>query len=67
MSEEENIEQSPEDGKTESKQEVNGEPSIVNEEIQSEISNQKSEIKNMEVHHHPNLEKKNFKEYFPEN
>jgi hypothetical protein len=32
----------------------------------SEISNQKSFIKNMEVHHHPNVEKKNFKEYFLE-
>src|SRR4051812_37079960 len=26
----------------------------------------KSEIKNMEVHHHPHVEKKNFKEYFLE-
>ena len=30
----------------------------------SEIS--KSEIENMEVHHHPHVEKKNFKEYFLE-
>lgn len=40
----------------------------MNEEIQSEISNQKSEIKNIEVHRHPDLQhkKKNFKEYFLE-
>ena len=37
----------------------------------AELSNQtseipKSEIENMEVHHHPHVEKKNFKEYFLE-
>jgi hypothetical protein len=68
MSEEENIEQSPEEGKTESQQEVNSEPLMVNEEIQSETSNQKSEIENMEVHHHPDLhhKPKPWKEYFLE-
>jgi hypothetical protein len=41
---------------------------MLNEEIQSEISNRKSEIRNMEVHHHPDLhhKRKNFKEYFLE-
>ncbi len=74
MSEEEKIELSPEDGKTESPEEVrnetqkvNSELSIVNEESKiskSEITT--SEIKEMEVHHHPHVEKKNFKEYFLE-
>ena len=33
---------------------------------ESEISNPKPEIKNMEVHHHPHVEKKSFKEYLLE-
>ena len=35
-------------------------------EQESEISNNKLEIKNMEVHHHPHVEKKSFKEYLLE-
>ncbi len=73
MPEEQNIEQSPEDGKTESPEEVNS--TISQEQIiaSAEFSNQtseilKSDIPNMEVHHHPDLhhKKKNFKEYFLE-
>jgi hypothetical protein len=71
MSEEQNVEQSPEDGKSESPEEVNenissletieqNEPQIEKSEIP------KSEIADMEVHHHPKVEKKNFKEYFLE-
>src|ERR1017187_4498667 len=44
--------------------EVNSESSIVNEEQKSQIIHRKSEIENMEVHHHPQVEKKGFKEYF---
>jgi len=68
------IEQSQEDGKSESPKEVNEnisqEPTI---EQQPETTNpkseiQKSETKNMEVHHHPDLHhrKKHWKEYFLE-
>jgi hypothetical protein len=77
MPEEQNIEQSPEDGKSERpKEEVN--ENISQEQIitPAEFSNQaseipKSEIENMEVHHHPHVDshlhgKKNFKEYFLE-
>jgi hypothetical protein len=60
--------ESREDRKSESQKEVNNEFSIGNdapEEItQSEIPT--SEIKNMEVHHHPEVEKKGFKEYLLE-
>jgi hypothetical protein len=56
MSEEKEIEQSPE--------EVNGENSGVNETSQTTNDNQQT--KNMEVHHHPNVEKKGFKEYILE-
>jgi len=31
---------------------------------QPEIRNEKPETELMEVHHHPNVEKKDFKEYF---
>ncbi len=73
MPEEQNIEQSPEDEKTERPEEVNS--TISQEQIiaSAEFSNQtseilKSDIPNMEVHHHPDLhhKKKNFKEYFLE-
>jgi hypothetical protein len=76
MDEGQNIEQSPEDGKSERPEEVNS--TISPEEIitPAEFSNQtseitKSEIKEMEVHHHPHVDshlhgKKNFKEYFLE-
>ncbi len=38
-----------------------------NSEVENNKSgNQNIEIKNMEVHHHPHVEKKNFKEYFLE-
>ena len=33
-------------------------------ETQPETQNTKLETENMEVHHHPKVEKKNFKEYF---
>jgi hypothetical protein len=56
MTEQKNTEQSPE--------EDNSENSIVNEE--SQTTNTNPQTKNMEVHHHPNVEKKNFKEYFLE-
>src|SRR5271170_4298585 len=60
MSEEQNIEQSS--------QEVNGESSMVNKELESEIIHQKPEIENMEVHYHPDLhhKPKPWKEYFLE-
>ncbi|MDE3142548.1 MAG: hypothetical protein KGL19_00240 [Bacteroidota bacterium] len=71
MSEEEKIEESREDGKTESPEEqsevesseAGGETVATSE---SEISNSRSEIKTMEVHHHPQVEKKSFKEYILE-
>ncbi len=70
MSEEEKIEERPEDGKTESQEDVSGESSIVNTEDSAEINQSEipqSEI-NMEVHHHPDIhhKKKNFREYFLE-
>ena len=69
MSEEKNIEQSPEDGKTESPEEKASEiisqpETIVSTEPETENSKLKTE--NMEVHHHPQVEKKNFKEYLLE-
>jgi hypothetical protein len=80
MSEEEKIELSPEDGKTGSPEEVHDEAQFVNRETlprqmresngNEEIQINKSEINKsaiaMEVHHHPKVEKKNFKEYFLE-
>ncbi len=66
MSEDQNKEYQ-EDGKTESPQENPGEnispPDIIE---QNDTQIEKSEIENMEVHHHPHVEKKNFKEYFLE-
>jgi hypothetical protein len=59
MSEDKNIEESLKDGKSES-------PDKVNEENQSQIIHPTSEIDIMEVHHHPHVEKKNFKEYLLE-
>ena len=57
MSEEEKIGESREDGKTESPEgELGGEPVALTE----------TEIKSMEVHHHPHVEKKSFKEYLLE-
>jgi hypothetical protein len=71
MSEEQNIERSAEDGKSESPEEVHS--NILLEQIISSVESSdqtsaipKSAIKEMEVHHHPNVEKKNFKEYFLE-
>jgi hypothetical protein len=73
MSDEEKLYLSPEGGKTDSREDVKSETlsrqmreSNVNEKTKinkSEIK--KSEIA-MEVHHHPHVEKKNFKEYFLE-
>ncbi len=59
MNENENIEEKSKDAGEH--EEVNSEWSMVNEQT-------KSEIKNMEVHHHPDLhhKRKNFKEYFLE-
>jgi hypothetical protein len=72
MNEEEKINGSPEDGKTESPEEVQDE----SQDVKSETSNvdeeeiNKSEIPKseitMEVHHHPHVEKKGFKEYLLE-
>ena len=63
MTENQNIEQSLEDGKTERPEEVNS--TISQEQIiaSAEFSNQtseilKSDIPNMEVHHHPDLHQK---------
>src|SRR4051794_17713596 len=70
MNEEEKIEPGSQDGKHERPVEVHsnivqeqtGKPVETNQT--SEIS--KSEIKEMEVYHHPKVEKKNLKEYFLE-
>ena len=64
MSEEEKIEERPEDGKKESPQES----SIINSPSSSEPEtlNLKQETATMEVHHHPHVEKKSFKEYLLE-
>ena len=73
MSEEERQEdgmsESREDRKSESPEKVNGELSIGKTDTPKEISKSEiptSEIKNMEVHHHPEVEKKGFKEYLLE-
>ena len=71
MSNEENIEQGQEDGKTESpgeqsgvsSQESGGEAVALTEATNQTSAINTSEIKTMEVHHHPQLEKKSFKEY----
>jgi hypothetical protein len=66
MSEEEKMDSSPRNRSTESPKEANGENSNVNEE--SLTTNDNSQPKNMEVHHHPDLHhrKKHWKEYFLE-
>jgi hypothetical protein len=69
MSEEKNIEegQKSENGSPEEihdSEMMNIESSISNEEL--ETTNSKLETENMEVHHHPEVGKKNFKEYFLE-
>ena len=72
MNEEENIESSPQDGQIESQEEevneiISQEQTIEEVEIQNQTSDiNTSEITSMEVHHHPHVEKKNFKEYFLE-
>ena len=72
MSEEEKIEESPEDGKTESPEEnlnenISAPETIEQTETQIEtLDIITSDIQNMEVHHHPHVEKKNFKEYLLE-
>ncbi len=71
MSNEENIEQGQEDRKTESpkeqsgvsSQESGGEAVALTEATNQTSAINTSEIKTMEVHHHPQLEKKSFKEY----
>ncbi len=66
MTEEQNIEQSPEDGKFERPEEVNDAgyqlPETSNRQPETAIP--KSEIEKMEVPYHPNIKKKNFKQYF---
>jgi hypothetical protein len=70
MSEEKNIEERPEDGKIGSPEEihenetVNSQSSMVNAEPKT--IKYKPETENMEVHHHPEVEKKGFKEYLLE-
>src|ERR1700704_1737560 len=59
MNEEEQMKESSEDGKSAGPEEVNA-------ENRSQIIHPESEIDTMEVHHHPQVEKKNFKEYFLE-
>src|SRR5438552_17837573 len=70
-----NEEITPEDGKTESQEEVNETTAQEQAIKQTDTTNQTSDIatsdiQNMEVHHHPIPhkagEKKNFKEYFLE-
>ncbi len=64
MSEEEKIERSRGDGKTESREDVSGESSAVSEKPQP--TNQQQQTESKEVHYHPDLhhKKKNFREYF---
>ncbi len=79
MSEEKNIQENPEDRKRESPEEMQlnntstGEnispPESGNQQPETEINKSDfitSDIQNMEVHHHPNVEKKNLKEYLLE-
>jgi hypothetical protein len=66
----ENIEEeSREDRKSESlREEVNENisPELIIETTQPETQNPQLQTENMEVHHHPKVEKKNFKEYLLE-
>src|SRR3954452_22127443 len=67
MSEEKNIEERQEE--TESREENQGKNISPPEAIaptEPETQNSKHETENMEVHHHPHVEKKNFKEYLLE-
>ena len=65
MSEEEKINQSTDDSTQSPENElVKGEPAVVNKEL--ETINHQLQTEDMEVHHHPHVEKKNFKEYFLE-
>jgi hypothetical protein len=68
MEEELNINEGQKDEKSESSKEVNEnvtrEQSIESTQLQTE--NSKLQTEEMEVHHHPKVEKKNFKEYFLE-
>src|SRR4051812_46434987 len=76
MSEDQNIEQSQENNKTESLHYLSGDKKEdLNENIsraqiigttQPETQNSQLQTGNMEVHHHPKVEKKNFKEYLLE-
>ena len=71
MSADQNEQLSLEDGKTESQEEVSEITSQEQTIKQTDTTNQTSgiatsDIQNMEVHHHPHVEKKNFKEYFLE-
>ena len=69
MPEIENIEkESPKDRKPESPKEVNENISQEQtiETTQRETQNAQLQTENMEVHHHPKVEKKNFKEYLLE-
>src|SRR4051812_10175504 len=68
MNEEERIELSPEDGKIESSEEVNetNSPEPVVEQTAPSIINEQPSTETMEVHHHPHIEKKTFKEYLLE-
>ena len=64
MSEKEKIEGSPEDGKMESPGDVKSETSDVNEEKEISKSEIPKSVIQMEVHHHPQVEKKGFKQYY---
>ena len=44
----------------------NDTPEDVNENASQELGIEQSKTENMEVHHHPHVEKKNLKEYFLE-
>jgi hypothetical protein len=69
MSEEEKIELSKESEKTESRQEEvneNNSQGAPHETNQPETQNLQLQTENMEVHHHPKVEKKNFREYLLE-
>src|ERR1022692_943251 len=59
MSEEKNINHEPEGNN-------NAEDGNENASQELTIEQSKTQTENMEVHHHPNVEKKNFKEYFLE-
>jgi hypothetical protein len=64
MSKEENI---PEERSKKVNETISPEQIIIPVELSNQTSDiPKSEIENMEVHHHPHVEKKNFKEYFLE-